>query len=114
MGVDFLKSKQKQFAKGWDFERLAAFQSRLLGGDSGISTSIVAQVVGSNSLHEGDHVLVRAEGDRISVLVDLAPAAVSLESAPVIANAVRESGGYARGTIQTADSSLGLVKVQLQ
>jgi hypothetical protein len=114
MGVDFLKSKQKKFAKGWDLERINALQRRLLGSDTGILTDVVARVVGTTSLHEGDQVLVRADGDYLSVVVDLTPAAVSLEATPAIVNAVRESGGYARGTIQVAQANLGLVKVRLQ
>ena len=115
MGVDFLKAKQKQFAKGWDLQRLAASQRRLLGNDAGVlANDVVARTIGTNSLHEGDEVLVRADGDRLGVVVDLAPAAIFLEPTPAIVNAVRESGGYARGTIQAAYPTLGLLKVQLQ
>jgi len=115
VGVDFLKSKQKKFAKGWDTERLAASRRQLLGGDEEILASdVVARTIGPNSLHQGDEVLVRADGDRLSILVDLAPAAVFVEPTPAIVNAVRESGRYARGTIQAAYPTLGLLKVQLQ
>jgi hypothetical protein len=112
VGVDFLKSKQKSFAKGWDVERLGISQRHLHGID--VANDVVARTIGPNDLHDGDQVLVRADGDRLSVVVDLAPAAVFLEPTPAIVNAIRESGGYARGTIQAAYPTLGLITVQLR
>jgi hypothetical protein len=115
VGTDFLKSKQKKFAKGWDPERLAANQRRFVGADTAtLSTDIVARTDEANTLHEGDEVLVRADQDRLSIVVDLAPAALAVEPTPAILNAVRDSGGYARGTIQATYPTLGLIKVHLQ
>lgn len=114
MGVDFLRSKQKGFAKGWDSERLAISRRRF-GGVAGIlANEVVARTIGATNLHEGDDVLVRADGERLSVIVDLAVTAVFLEPTAAVANAVRESGGYARGLIQAVYPSLGLLKVQLR
>ncbi len=114
MGVDFLKSKQKKFAKGWDAERLASSRRRL-GNESGIlANEVVARTLGVANLHEGDDVLVRADGECLSVIVDLAPTAILLEPTSAIVKAVRESGGYAHGLIQAVYPSLGLLKVQLQ
>lgn len=115
MGVDFLKSKCKPFVKAWDAHRLHATESRLFGADSNrLVTSVVAKTTGPHTLRGGDEVLLRVDGDRLSILADLASVAVVLEPSASISTAIRESGGYARGTIEASYPTLDLMKVQIR
>jgi len=115
MGVDFLKTKCKPFEKGLDRERVNNARGRLVGGPSNTSvTKIVAKTLGQNSLHEGDRVLVRAEKDRLTVLVDLMPTAVLVDPSSPVLSAIRETGGYAHGKIEAAHPTLELVTVKIE
>jgi hypothetical protein len=115
MGVDFLKSKCPQFTKAWDTERLSSSRNRLFSDASGlIATDLVFKTTGPQTFREGDEVLVRADGDRLNILADLAPAGVfAAPNSPVIEK-IRESGGYARGIIEAAYPTLDLVRVQIR
>lgn len=115
MGVDFLKTKCKQFAKGWDVERLESARNRFLSaGSDSLASGVVAKSIGPHNFHAGDEVLVRADGDGVSILVDLAATAILVEPSPAIVNAIRESGGYARGTVEAAYPTLDLLKLQIR
>lgn len=115
MGVDFLKSKCKAFSKTWDAARLQSNESRLFSAESHtLGTSVVAKSVAPHTLHDGDEVLVRVDGDGMSIIADLARVAILPEPRADLANAIRESGGYARGTVQAAYPTLGLLKVEIR
>lgn len=115
MGVDFLKSKCKESAKGWDVERVESARNRFLtAGSDSLASGVVAKTIGPHNFHVGDEVLVRADSGGVSILVDLAPTAVLVEPSPAIVNAIRESGGYARGTVEAAYPTLDLLRVQIR
>ena len=112
MGVDFLKSKCPQFKKGWDADRLASSRATFSGANATIPATVTANPIAPHTLREGDEVLVHTDGDRLEVLVDLAPQAVCIEI-PSVAQAIRDTGGYARGTIG-ALSAGGVLTVHIQ
>lgn len=112
MGVDFLKAKCGKFSKGWDAQRLRAALSPLNNAGSALN-DVVARTNGSHALEAGQEVMLHADGDRVSIVVDLVPAAV-VETTPAVTAAIRESGGYARGVIQASQPALGLLSIQIQ
>ena len=112
MGVDFLKSKCPQFQKGWDADRLASARTKFPGAGATIRATMTTEPSAPHTLREGDEVLVHANGDRLEVLIDLTPHAVCVESASV-ARAIRDTGGYARGTIGALPAS-DLLTVHIQ
>jgi hypothetical protein len=115
MGVDFLKSKAKAFTKGLDSDRLASTRRHLFAHHpEHIATGAIAKVVGPQKLAAGDDVLVRADGDRLVVVVDLAETAVFEKPPDSLVQAIRQSGGYAKGRIEAAYPTLELVKVLVQ
>jgi hypothetical protein len=113
MGVDFLKSRCKPFAKGWDKARLDSAH-RLSAAGRETRQEIVAKTIGPNSFREGEEVLVRVDSDGLSVLFDLRRAAVLVEPSDALISAIRDTGGYARGTIKAAYPTLDLVRVQIR
>lgn len=115
MGVDFLKSKCPEFAKGWDSDRLKSVNSQLFAdGAELIAADVVFKTIGAHSLREGEEVLVRAEGDRLCILSALAPAAILVQPNATAVSKIHETGGYARGRIAAAYPTLDLVKVHIR
>jgi hypothetical protein len=113
VGVDFLKSKCKKFSKGWDVQRLNAALSKVQAESAKASEEVVARTVAAHEFRAGDEVTLRADGDRVSIVVDLVPTAI-VEATPDVTKAILESGGYARGTIRAAHPSLCLLSIHIQ
>jgi hypothetical protein len=112
VGVDFLKAKCGKFSKGWDAQRLRAALSPLNSVGSALN-DVVARTNGPHELEAGQEVMLHAEGDRVSIVVDLVPTG-TVETTPAVAAAIRESGAYARGIIQTSHPAQGLLSIQIQ
>ena len=115
MGVDFLRSKAKAFKKRWDMDRLELARRNLFTRDPECTVrTIIGRTFGSVQVVEGTRLLLRAEGEKLTGLLDLV-ACVDVPSPPEsIMQAVRESGGYANGVVALAMPSEGVVEVLVQ
>jgi|GEM_PF-1525176 len=115
MGVDFLKSKAKTFVKAWDNSRLEIARRGLFTREPDcVAKNVVAKSIGPLTLRAGDQVLLRADGDRLLVLVDLSVRAEFIKPPASVVEAIRKSGEYAKGNIATAFPTLGLIEVSIQ
>ena len=112
MGVDFLKSKAKPFLKGLDSARVSLARRTLFTRDlSEPVCAIVARSVGPNSLRTGEAVLLRTDGDRLAVVVDLGVRGYVVKPREADIARIKQVGGCVRGQVIRAYPTLDLVEV---
>ena len=114
MGVDYMRLKAKPFLKGLDHGRVEIARRNLFTRDPARPEhAIVARCTGPLTPAEGSEVLVRAEGEGLVLVDDLAVRAVIIKPPQSVVETIREIGGYARGRILKTHPSLELLEVAI-
>lgn len=123
MGVDFIRRTAKTFEKSWDRHRVLLSTPDLFTRQpQGTARSVAADLVPvsghGRSINPGDIVTVQEAQPndtncRLIALSGLSVVARFVDPPPEVVDAVRESFGVARGTIERIHAISGVVEISL-
>lgn len=114
MGVDFLQRSTKSFLKAWDEGRKALATADLFTAQPSPATRCAPFVLVHNvTLCAGDTVVVEADGKALVARQGLGEVARTDDPPPQLLEAIRNSCGVAKGTVEQIHPLAGTAEISL-
>lgn len=114
MGADFIQRAAPTFDKGWDRGRIAMATADLFTRTpTTAARTAAADIVKGWSLKSGDCLTVELAGDRLVARQGLNEVAVFRNPPRELINAVRESCGVAKGTVEQVHEIAAVAEICL-
>ena len=114
MGADFVEKAARTFRKSWDRARVLLGTADLFTRvPESVSHTIAAKVVGGAKLVAGEKVTVEECGPIFIVRRGLTEVAVADEPPSDLADAVRDSCGIGKGTVEQVHQAAGIVEISI-
>lgn len=114
MGVAFIEKAAPTFKKSWDRARVELATAGLFTRAPVCAVRIAAaEIVGNATLHTGDHLVVELEGGGLVALRGNVEVARFTKPSAELVNAVRDSYGIAKGTVEQIHELAGVAEISL-
>lgn len=114
MGADFIEKATLSFRKSWDREKVALGTADLFTRAPDCAPrSVAAEIINSGSLNVGDWLTVEVQGSRLVARKGNGEVAHITDPPPEIRQAVVDSCGVAKGTVEHVHPVAGVVEISL-
>ena len=115
MGADFIERATPSFKKSWDREKVALGTADLFTRTPECAARTAsAELIGDAILNVGDWVTVEAQDTVLIARQGIRDVARMLNPPPAIRQAVADSCGIAKGTIEQVHTLSGVVEISLR
>ena len=114
MGADFIEKAAPSFRKSWDRARTALATADLsTNAPSSTARTAAAEVIGKTQLKVGDRLTVEARDGGLVARHGNSDVARFMDPAPALVQAVQESCGVAKGTVEQVHHMAGVAEISL-
>lgn len=114
MGAEFVEKATPSFKKSWDKARTALSTADLFTRSPDAACRIAAaEILGSARLEQGDRLTVETQGDTLIARRGNSDVARFNNPAPEIVQAVKDSCGIAKGTVEQVHVLAGVAEISL-
>ena len=114
VGADFIEKATPAFRKHWDRARLALATADLFtNAPSCAPRTAAAEIIGSAQLETGDRLTVEMQDGALIARRGHSDVARFTNPAPALVQAVEESCGVAKGTVEQVHGLAGVAEISL-
>ena len=114
MGTDFIRKAAACFEKSWDKGAIEASTANLFTQQiSSVDRIAAAEIRNNARFTESDEVIVKLKGETLFAIRGLIEVARFIDPHPLLIEAVRDSCGIAKGTVEEVHNLAGVVEISL-
>jgi hypothetical protein len=114
MGAEFVEKATPSFRKSWDRARTALATADLFTQSPDVACrTVAADILGSAHLERGDRLTVETQGETLIARRGNSDVARFNNPAPEIVQAVKDSCGVAKGTVEQIHVLAGVAEISL-